>query len=215
MARSPYPLQWPPNTARTKSEDRKRSAFGRGVHGQLSPYETAKELIAEMRRLGASFVVITSLLPMRHDGLPYSDGRSEDPGVAVWFTHRGHERVFACDAWRTHGENMRAITLSIEAMRGLERWGMADVIERAFAGFAALPAGEPERPTKKPWREVLGGASVGGWPDSQLEPEELLAVAKARHRKLIQLHHPDRGGDVAVAAELNAALAEAERELGT
>lgn len=42
----------------------------------------------------------------------------------------------------------------------------------------------------------------------------LLVLAKTRHRKLIQLHHPDAGGAHDVAADLNAALAEAERELG-
>lgn len=210
MPRSPYPLQWPPTSPRTKSENRKRSHFGATRGGQLSPYEAAKGLLDELRRLGASHVVITSLLPTRHDGLPYSDGRSEDPGVAVWFVHRGHERVFACDAWRTHGENLRAIALSVEAMRGLERWGMADVVERAFAGFAALPAGDadtPPQPRKRPWREVLGST----WPE--LDHDELLVLAKSRHRKLIQQHHPDAGGTHELAAELNAALAEAEKEL--
>lgn len=210
MARSPYPLQWPQGSKRTKPADRRRSSFGARAQGQLSPYETAKDLLAELRRLGASHVVITSLLPTRHDGLPYSDGRNEDPGVAVWFVHKGHERVFACDAWRTHGENMRAIALSVEAMRGLERWGMADVIEKVFAGFAALPAGEPTQPAKRSWREILG-QTFAPWPE--LDAEELLVLAKSRHRKLIVLHHPDRGGDPTIASELNAALGEAEAEL--
>jgi hypothetical protein len=215
MRRCSYPLQWPPNTKRTKPAERQRSRFGSRGQGQLSPYEAAKQVIAELHRLHASFVTITTMLPTRHDGLPYSDGRSEDPGVAVWFTHHGRERCLACDAWTTHGENLRAIALSIEAMRGLERWGVAEVVERTFAGFAALPAaggGEeaPQEPPPKklPWRDVIGGH----WPD--LPPEDLLAIAKRRHRARITQHHPDRGGDTATAAELNAALAEAEAELG-
>lgn len=219
MPRSPYPLQWPANTPRTKPGDRERSRFGgtnAGNRGQVSPYEAAKDLLLEIQRLGGSHAVITSLLPTRHDGLPYSDGRSEDPGVAVWFVHKGHERVFACDKWRTHGENLRAIALSIEAMRGLDRWGVAGAVEKAFAGFAALPAGKtednaPPPPVKRPWREVLG-ETFAPWPE--LDNDELLVIAKARHRKLIALHHPDRGGDVAIASELNVALAEAEAELG-
>lgn len=211
MARNPYPLQWPPNTPRTKPGDRMHSRFGGRGQGQLSPYETAKGLLSELDRLGAGHVVITSQLPTRHDGLPYSDGRSDDPGIAVWCVYRGRERVFACDQWRSHGENLRAIALSIEALRGLSRWGMADVAERAFAGFASLPAGggdaTPPRPAKRPWREVIGGA----WPP--LDNAELLVLAKARHRALIKQHHPDRGGDAAQAAELNDAMAEAEAEL--
>lgn len=217
MKRSPYPLQWPANAPRTKSGDRQRSTFGGKNKGEVSPYEAAKELLEEVRRLGGSHAVVTSLLPTRHDGLPYADGRrGDDPGIALWFVHRGHERVFACDKWRTHGENMRAIALSIEAMRGLDRWGVAGAVEKAFAGFAALPAGNgdedvPPAPKKRPWREVLG-ETFAPWPE--LDNDELLVLAKGRHRKLIALHHPDKGGDVAIAAEINAALAEAEQELG-
>lgn len=35
-----------------------------------------------------------------------------------------------------------------------------------------------------------------------------------RHRRLIAEHHPDRGGDPILAAEINAALEQAEAELG-
>lgn len=213
MKRSPYPLQWPEGFKRTKPIDRARSRFGGtnvGNRGQVSPYEAAKDVIAELTRLGASNHVITSQLPTRHDGLPYSDGRSDDPGIAVWFVHKGQERVFACDRWFTPGENLRAIALSIEAMRGLTRWGMADVETRTFAGYAALPAGgeTPPAPKKRPWREVLGET----WPE--LDNDELLVIAKSRHKKLIAIHHPDKGGDLAIAAELNVAIAEAEAELG-
>jgi hypothetical protein len=217
MARRPYPLQWPPGSRRTSSKERVPSSFGRPEPGRFgrsppSAYETAKELHAELGRLGAANAVITSQLPTRHDGLPYADGRSEDPGIAVWFVLDGHERVFACDKWCTPGENLRAIAKSIEALRGLERWGMADVVSKAFAGFAALPSGAPAPPVKRDWREVFG---VEALVDTLLasSTDDLIAVVKARHRKLIAEHHPDAGGDVARAAELNAALDEAEKEL--
>jgi hypothetical protein len=210
VSRRPYPLQWPPGQKRTPPQNRMQSRFGdrRWSHadrGGVSPYEAAKELLSELRLLGASHVTITSQLPTRNDGLPYADGRCQDPGAAVWFVHRGHERVFACDRWFTVGENLRAIALSVGAMRGLSRWGMADVEERAFAGFAALPAGEPERPA---WREVFGVGDLGDLP-----PADLLSVVKGRHRKMIAAEHPDVGGDTARAAVLNVALAEATAEL--
>lgn len=221
MRRQPYPLQWPPNTPRTNPANRRRSSFHTRIqrpglpaeHRAPSVYEAAKELLTELGRLKASSVVITSLLPTRHDGLPYSDGRGEDPGIAVWCVYNGRERVFACDEWQTHAENLRAIAKSIEALRGLARWGMADVAERAFAGFAALPPGAseeaPPAPIKRPWREVFSIAST----HAELISEDLLAVVKARHRKLIAEAHPDAGGDVGRAAELNASLDEAIAEL--
>jgi hypothetical protein len=202
--RAHYPLQWPSGWKRTRPLDRRRSPFGKGR--PLSAYETGKELVAELRRLGAARIVITSFLPTRDDGLPYSDGRSEDPGIAVWFVLKGHERVFAADVWATPGENLRAIARSIEAMRGLERWGMADVVGRAFAGFAALPAGAPEAPS---WRVVLGVEGI------DLGADDMMAVVKARHRGLIKTAHPDNGagGDLAKASALNAALDAATLEL--
>lgn len=209
MKRQPYPLQWPSRLQRTKPADRRHSHFGKnGDRGGLSPHLTGVEVIDELRRLGANWWVITSNLPSRGtQGLPYADApKGDDPGIAVWFEFRRVERVFACDRWRTPAENLRAIAKSIEAMRGLDRWGVADVLEGVFAGFAAaLPPGPR---AKRPWREVLGGE----WPDV-VAPDDLLAIAKARHRRIIAVAHPDAGGSEDRAAELNAALDEAEREL--
>lgn len=216
MKREPFPLQWPEGWQRTKAVLRARSRFG--FRGQVGFSAACKDLLVELQRLGAANVVLTSDLPLRIDGLPYSNGRAEDPGIAVWFVladdrGRMQERVFACDKWLTHAENMVAIARSVEALRGLDRWGAGDVVTRAFAGFNALPAGSsdeyvvPPPPRKRPWREVLGEP----WPE--LDDEELLVLAKARHRKLIARHHPDVGGEHERAAELNAALDEAEREL--
>lgn len=217
----PYPLQWPDGWARTPAGERRHSKFGSragirvGYTRSVSPYEAAKEVLAECKLLGAVNVVITSQLPTRHDGLPYSDGRSDDPGIAVWMDHEGNERVFPCDCWHTPGENLRAIALSIAAMRGLGRWGMANIVTRAFSGFAALPPGEdadapngaPKPRRKRAWRDVLGGA----WP-REMSTDEILLIAKARHRNLIKTAHPDHGGDPEIAAELNVALAEALAE---
>lgn len=222
--RSPYPLAWPETSKRTPSDSRRRSMFGGanlGNRGNISPYEAAKELLEELRRLGASHVVITSMLPTRHDGLPYADGRTDkqDPGIAVWCVHNGHERVFACDLWRTAGENMRALTLSIEAMRGLGRWGIADVVEKAFAGFAALPAGSgetinarPVTPPKRPWRDVFELGPLGK--KGALANADLLAIVKQRYRHQVLAAHPDLGGSVEKTTDLNEAMAAAEKELG-
>lgn len=217
--REPFPLQWPEGEPRREPGRRSRSRFG--VRGQVSFSEALIELRSELSRLGAANAVITTDLPVRRDGIPYAaTGRVSDPGVAVWFMlpdDRGvaSERVLACDRWLTHAENMRALALTIEAMRGLDRWGVAGAVSRVFAGFTALPPGTGDEvlstPRAKPWREVLGP-----WPASYdaLPDEAALALARVHHRKLITEHHPDRGGDPARAAEINAALDEAERELG-
>lgn len=217
MKREPFPLQWPEGWPRVAEAARRRSYFGPKNSGQVSFSFAYQELRDELSRLGAVNAVVTTDLPTNSAGIPYAtDRRSGDVGCAVWFlmpdaSGKLQERVNACDQYRSCAENMYAIARTLDAIRGIARWGAADLITRAFAGFTALPPGasdaSPAATQKRPWREVIGGA----WPE--LEPAELLAIAKARHRKLIAEHHPDRGGDHAMAAELNAAIAEAEHAL--
>jgi hypothetical protein len=194
--RSPYPLQWPDGWKRATVYEPSR--FGIGFA------EARRRVLQELGRLGAANAVITSDLPTRVDGLPYANGRAEDPGIAVWFVLDQKERVFACDKWLTHAENLQAIAKSIEAMRGLDRWGASDIINRVFSGFTALPPGSDNHSTAKPWREVLG-----------VTPNQTgLDVVRAHHRAKMMAAHPDRGGSHELAVELNTALADAERELG-
>jgi hypothetical protein len=213
MKRDPYPLQWPPRLPRTKHIDRRRSSFGgRGGRDALSPHATGKEVIDEIARLGATTWVITSNLPSRGpEGIPFADApRGDDPGIAVWFEYRRVERGLACDRWFRPEENLRSIAKTIEAMRGLERWGVADVMASVFTGFAAaLPPGDPVEPVVLPWRDVLGGS----WP-AGLGAEDTLALAKARHRRLMEGEHIDAGGSSDRMLDLNLALEAAKIELG-
>ena len=215
MKRAPYPLQWPEGVGRTKRSARTRSRFGRG--GDVSFSQARRELLEELERLGAANVVLTSDLPVRNDGLPYASGRADDPGIAVWCLiakgGRFVERVFACDTWLTHAENMTAIARSIGALRGLDRWGMAEAADRAFAGFTALPPGDPApAPARAPrsWRQLFDIATNL---HDVLGKAEILTLVRQRHRDRIRHAHPDAGGSHEDAVELNAALAEAEREL--
>lgn len=202
MKREPYPLQWP--------EGWKRSTWASRQRSQFEPRFTEdRDTIIRWLEKRGSRVVITSNLPTRQDGLPYY-ASTDDPGIAVWWVEKGNERVVACDRWMRADENLRAILKTLEAMRGLDRWGATEMAERAFAGFAALPPGSSgSMPTgPRPWREVLGGT----WPE--MDRAELLAIAKTRFQKLIAVAHPDAGGDTERAAELNVAYEAAVQELG-
>ena len=83
--------------------------------------------------------------------------------------------------------------------------------DRSFRNIGLRPPGDdpggPALPVVRPWREVLGGFPAG------LDDDDLFALAKARHRKLISEAHPDLGGDPARAAEINAAFDAATAEL--
>ena len=176
-----FPLQWPPGRQRTQRPERSNFAvtLGRAI----------RDVQDEVRKLGGSQLVISSNLPLRRDGMPYANSRQpEDRGVAVYFTHKKRPMCFACDRWDKIEDNMRAISHTIAALRGIERWGTGQMVEQAFTGFAALPAPE------QPW-QVLGL-------DSSLPTSEQVEDA---YRRLAMRHHPDRGGDPKEMARINAA----------
>jgi hypothetical protein len=209
-----YPLTWPAGVKRSDYW-RKANFFGTRTGQQI------QAVLDELRKLGARNVVISSNMPVRPDGIPYADGPQQpngDPGVAVYWSVSmsvgGEWRLvpycMPCDKWNRIADNLHAIALSINAMRGLDRWG-AVTVEQAFAGFAELPPGQTEAaPAARPWRDVIGGP----WPE--LPPDELLDLVRGRYRRSMKLVHPDIAGPAgaAVSAELNVAMEEAERELG-
>ncbi len=142
-----FPLEWPVGWPRSEGHERSRYRV---------KYKTATvELLAELRLLGAEHVVISSNAAVRKsDGLPYTEAaneRSDDPGVAVYFVLEGAATVIACDQWDTVKDNIRAIGLTVVAMRAIQRSGATELLRRAFSGFRALPG-----PDATKWWKVLG-----------------------------------------------------------
>jgi hypothetical protein len=145
--------------------------------------------------MGGTNIIISSNLTLRRDGLPYADQRRvDDPGVAVYFRRKGADVCFACDRWDTVADNMRAIEKTIEALRGIARWGTGDMMEAAFRGFEALPAPS--------WRDDLG-----------LGPDATIEDAETSYRKRARSAHPDAGGSEDDMARLNSAISQARSEL--
>jgi hypothetical protein len=196
-----YPLQWPAGRKRTDHFSREHAKF------DVTLARARDNIMAEVRLLcGGRYgidpnIVISTNLNLRRDGLPLANQRApDDPGVAVYFTYKKRQMAFACDRWLKIEHNMQAIAKTIEALRGISRWGTGDMLAAAFTGFAALPApgGEPT------WREVLGVTA-----DTRDLP-----IVRAAYRILASRHHPDKGGSHDAMTKLNAALAAAEKEIG-
>ena len=188
MAES-YPLSWPEGWQRTP--DHRRTTGNRFN----TTFERARaELLKELRLLGAGSVVISSWLPLRRDGLPYADQarrRLDDPGVAVYFLLRKRQMVMARDAYTNVHDNLRSIGLGIAHLRGMERHGGGQMMERAFEGFAQLAA-----PDKFDAWAVLG-----------LRPGATKDEISAKFRDLSKRHHPDMGGDAGEFTKIERARA--------
>lgn len=183
-----FPLCWPDGYPRTQNPQRSRF---RG-----STFDRARqEVVAEIKRLGGTDVIISTNLPLRNDGYPYASAKQpDDRGVAVYFTYKKNQVVFACDKWNQIGDNMKAIEKAIDAIRGLDRWGVSDMLNRAFTGFKALP----QQASKKAWWEVLGVHRYSNI-------EDITAAYKTKAK----LHHPDAGGSHDAFIELQKAYNEA------
>lgn len=210
-----YPLAWPEGWPRHKGarDSDRRFAGGdtyegygdqRKYVGRKAPtvFKSNRRLRQELSRLGAKNIVVSTNLELKQDGEPYSNRRApSDPGVAVYFSHKGKQLVMAQDRFDSVAGNLRSLGLAIDALRQLERHGGGTMMERAFQGFAALTPPS----WKKPWREVFG-----------LKPDQVVsAVDLPRlYREKAKFRHPDNGGDDNLMAELNVAYDEAKLECG-
>lgn len=200
--RTRYPLSWPANWGRTLRAKRRRASFRSGQQA-MTVSGGLRRLLAELGRLGVrdGDVVISTNVPVRLDGLPYSMARDpDDSGVAVYFRLKQQDRVLACDAWTRVADNLTAVAQHIDALRRIDRYGVG-TLEQAFAGYQALPA------KGQTWRTTLGFA-----PDAQVAME---AVERAFRERLKSAHHDAPGGSNDAMASLNLARAEAVAELGT
>jgi hypothetical protein len=189
-----FPLHWPANWTRTPGHERQPSRYKVGGGRALN------DLLYSLKQMGAVDVIVSTNVELLQDGLPYANRREpQDPGVAVYWLKDKKPQVMACDHWEKVHENIRAIGLALEAMRALERSGATQVFDRAFAGFAALPA----HGHQKHWREVLGVS------DEMSVDRPLI---ERLWRELARIHHPDREGNDRRMAELNVARDAALRE---
>lgn len=178
-----YPLHWPQGWKRTQYRQRSKfdTSFGKA----------RDHLMFEIRHLKGSNVIISSNLPLRRDGLPYADYREpQDPGVAVYFELDGSKACFPCDRWDRAVDNLHAIELSIEAIRGLDRWGAKDMVAAAFRGFEALPEHIHE--------DTVSSVSKIDFFAGCTTADEI----KTRRRSLAKDLHPDKGGDSEEFAEM-------------
>lgn len=166
-----YPLQWPAGWKRTRNP--RNGAF------HVAFAKSRDLLLKEVRLLSGRDPIISSNIPLRRDGLPYANtSQPEDTGVAVYFKYKDKNMCFASDSYRKVEDNMRALALTIGAIRGMERWGASDMMERAFTGFLQLAS-----PMAFDWRDVLGINTDADWSDTE-----------AAYKAARSAAHPDKGG---------------------
>jgi hypothetical protein len=172
MTPTAYPLLWPIGWKRTQNPEFSKFKAG-------SPYQESLDINRQLELMGATDIVISSNMQYRADGLPYArQGYISDTGVAVYFKVDGREQCIPCDKWVKLEDNLRAIAKTIEALRGIDRWGAKEMVDAAFRGFTAIPASTGEQHYS--WWEILGV-------DKNATKEQI----KAAFKELSRYRHPD------------------------
>jgi hypothetical protein len=216
MTITAFPLAWPPGWKRTAADARTFGRFGTTKQSSSGSWRSVQDITvaAATQRLRAELdrmavhgddLVLSTNLKLRLDGLPRSDqAQPADPGAAVYWNDpwSAAPRCMAIDRYTKVEMNIAALAATIEAMRAIERHGGAVVLERAFTGFAALPA-PIVAGMKRHWRDVLEFGNGAPTRDA----------ITSHFRILASTAHPDKGGSTAAMAELNQARDDALKEV--
>lgn len=201
-----YPLQWPAGWKRTEQAERKSGQFKSGK-SSIDVSQASRRIFKELEMMGINTndLVISTNIELTLGGPLQTERVKKDPGVAIyWIGESSGKMCMAIDAYTNVAQNLAAIAATLEAMRAIERHGGAEILNRAFSGFNALPAAG-ETSGIPLWRDVLGFKA-----GTKVTREDV----ELNFRALSKKAHPDTGGSNGEFAILSRAREMAIAELG-
>ena len=177
--------------------------------------DTLELLDKELRFIVVRKIVIQIDLPesqIRNDGLPYAKARPVFQGVILSFESKHGPLRYLTDTFDDWQENLRAITLGLEALRKVDRYGITRRGEQ-YKGWKQLPAGAgPITDVHDAAGFVAEHAAAFVAKHSEFTPLQILTdgeICKKAYRQAAKKLHPDHDGN----QEEFALLQEAKRLL--
>lgn len=171
--------------------------------------DTLSQLDRELRHLNNGRRPAPSVLQValteadfRRDGMPRANSRPLHPGVILSIEPAGSPPLsFPCDTFDDWRDNLRAITLTLEALRKIDRYGVTQTGQQ-YTGWRAIES--------KPSVDALGAACALiariAWPNENDERQANWAskiatdpqirantIRQARARAHPDRHNGDRG----------------------
>ncbi|MBA2742503.1 MAG: hypothetical protein H0U46_10880 [Actinobacteria bacterium] len=156
---------------------------------------TVELLAGELRHLEAEGIAIELDMEermFRLDGLPRSDARARSDGVRLSFSSKWgplrYETAEFTGRWGEPGwqQNVRAIALSMEALRAVDRYGVSKRGEQ-YRGWKALSTGtDPADSIATP---EIARRFLARW------GQGINDTVEAQLNRAIRATHPDTGGD--------------------
>jgi hypothetical protein len=176
------PLQWPPAWKRTN-----RPAY---PTFKADMKTTMDDLEKAVKALQITEIRITTNAPVRLDGglRTGRDAITDDPGVAFYFTRKGQEVCIPCDKFNTVLGNLRAIGLTLEYIKRMEKYGTSEMVDAAFTGFTALPANSIVTPPPH------GYGPRNWWDVLEVQETASIEVIQGAYNRLLHKVHPDKSG---------------------
>lgn len=162
---------------------------------QCSPFSVkyAKlldDLEDELKKLGARDIVVQAGLSrddIRNDGWPRGGAVFHDPGVILSFVNRkGEEIAFPCDTYHGYQANLRAISLTLTALRSIDRYGVSKHAEQ-YKGWKKLPPA-PKRMTVVEALSFVGRHGGGSYPVYPDSADKFTSAYREAAKRL----HPDK-----------------------
>lgn len=184
--------QWPGN--QTASWKQKTGSFKAGWSQTLDLLER------ELNHLRAKNIIVEGYFTfqqIRNDGWPKSTARPSKPGIVLSFDlgkpGKTGRMVMPCDRFDNWESNLRAIALTLEHLRAVERYGVTTERAEQYTGWLKLPAASGVDEANEHAKTLI---SLSGFTQTdihfvQANQDEFERIWKAAARAT----HPDAGGD--------------------
>lgn len=155
-------------------------------------YEVTLDVLdRELFMLGATTAALhvvthNGAADMRRDGLLRATARPSHPGVAVDFMSKFGPMTMFCDSYESHGArpswqaNLRAIALTLEKLRAVDRYGVGGATGKQYTGWLQIEAGAAD--VDRDWARL---AEIAG-----IEPSSV--TSDILWKRAVKAAHPDR-----------------------
>lgn len=181
--------QWPGTPTRSAQSSRFKSAWS----------QTLKLLEFELNQLRAKNIVVEGYFTfgqIRNDGWPKSTARPSKPGVVLSFNPgrpgMTGRMVMPCDRFNDWEANLRAIALTLEHLRAVERYGVTTERAEQYTGWLKLPAASAISEAEQHAEILMRFSAITNTTKDAIlsSADEFERIWKAASRQT----HPDAGG---------------------
>lgn len=182
---------WPSKP--TPSWSRYRSPFKVGWQQTLDLLER------ELNHLSAKNITIEGFFhpsQIRNDGWPKSSARPSQPGVILSFDTKRGRMVMSCDRYPDWEANLRAIALTLERLRSVERYGITTERQEQYIGWLKLPESSAIDEATECARRLIALACVGHAPSDLLSDRALFEKVAGEALRRNHSDTADNGGSV-------------------